>query len=340
MRSGFCSGVYCLLLVFTPIHADDDVVEFANGDRLTGEVKGLDRGQLEFKTDATGTIQIEWNDVAGLISNQYVEVDHENGDRLFGRLGRSQASQTILITTDQGEQIVAMSQIVSIAPIETERKERIDGDVVLGYNYTKANDVTQFNLGATVEYRDERRVVSAKLNTGFTESANNDSTDRSEIELSSIRLLPDRWVRGVLANAERNEELGLDRRLSIGVGGGRYLRLSNDQRILLAGGAIVNQEKADGSGETNRALDGFLSLEAEWFRYDEPELDISSKLSVYPSISDSGRVRSDLDVRVKWEIVSDLFFDVSFYHNYDNRPPSDAAETTDYGARTSLGWDF
>ena len=37
-----------------------DTVVFHNGDRLTGEVKGLDRGQLSFDTDATGTIAIEW----------------------------------------------------------------------------------------------------------------------------------------------------------------------------------------------------------------------------------------------------------------------------------------
>ena len=37
-----------------------DVVVFQNGDRLTGEVKGLDRGRLSFDTDATGTIAIEW----------------------------------------------------------------------------------------------------------------------------------------------------------------------------------------------------------------------------------------------------------------------------------------
>jgi hypothetical protein len=50
-----------------PLHAQPrtDVVTLANGDRITGEVKRLDRGQVEFKTDDGGTIYFEWSAVRG-----------------------------------------------------------------------------------------------------------------------------------------------------------------------------------------------------------------------------------------------------------------------------------
>ena len=38
--------------------ADTDVVTMINGDRLTGEVKSLERGKLRFDSSATGTIPI------------------------------------------------------------------------------------------------------------------------------------------------------------------------------------------------------------------------------------------------------------------------------------------
>ncbi len=48
------------LLLFAGIaYANTDVVIFKNGDRLTGEVKSLERGRLRFKTEATDTIGIE-----------------------------------------------------------------------------------------------------------------------------------------------------------------------------------------------------------------------------------------------------------------------------------------
>ena len=37
-----------------------DIVVFHNGDRLAGEVKGLDRRELSFKTAAVRTLSIKW----------------------------------------------------------------------------------------------------------------------------------------------------------------------------------------------------------------------------------------------------------------------------------------
>ena len=63
--------VVALFLVAGLAHAADktDVVTLVNGDRLTGEIKGLEQGKLSFKTDATGTITIEWDKIATLQTN-------------------------------------------------------------------------------------------------------------------------------------------------------------------------------------------------------------------------------------------------------------------------------
>jgi len=45
-----------------------DVVTLANGDRITGEVKRLDRGRLEFSTDDAGTLYLEWDKLASVIA--------------------------------------------------------------------------------------------------------------------------------------------------------------------------------------------------------------------------------------------------------------------------------
>ncbi len=63
-----------------------DVVMFDNGDRLTGEVKKLEHGKLSFKTASTDTIQIEWDDVAGLSASETFDVETQTGERVFGSL--------------------------------------------------------------------------------------------------------------------------------------------------------------------------------------------------------------------------------------------------------------
>lgn len=64
----------------------DDVVLFLNGDRLTGEVKSLERGRLRFKTAATDTISIEWDDIASVRSAQNIQVETQGGVRYLGQL--------------------------------------------------------------------------------------------------------------------------------------------------------------------------------------------------------------------------------------------------------------
>ena len=78
----------------------------------------------------------------------------------------------------------------------------------------------------------------------------------------------------------------------------------------------------------------------DWFRYDTPELDLSTSLQIIPNLSDSGRVRSEFDIKLRWEMVEDLFWELSVYDSYDSDPVLDDAEKNDYGIVTSLGWEF
>ncbi len=78
----------------------------------------------------------------------------------------------------------------------------------------------------------------------------------------------------------------------------------------------------------------------DWFRYDSPELDLSTSLQVIPSLTDTGRVRGELDVKLKWEMIEDLFWELDIYDSVDSRLVVTGAEKNDYGVITSLGWDF
>ena len=57
--------VLAVPLCTTLLEARDktDVVRLKNGDRITGEIKELERGKLTVKTDSMGTLSIELKDV-------------------------------------------------------------------------------------------------------------------------------------------------------------------------------------------------------------------------------------------------------------------------------------
>jgi hypothetical protein len=345
-----------LLLLFTGIaYAKTDVVIFNNGDRLTGEVKSLERGRLRFKTDATDTISIEWDDVAYLSSNQNVQVETNMGARYLGHLVPAQEKRNIIVETDAGPIQLNNIQIVIMEPIEEKGVNRLDGDITAGYNFTKASKVTQFQLGVDLSFRTETRIMGIELDTIVSGSVVDDQTaenageiefsQRQNLETNYTRLLSNQWFREGHISLERNDELGINLRRSVGGGGGRFLKHTNTSILALHGGLQQSSENfADIDGDID-SWEAYFKIDWDWFLNDSPELDLSTTLKVTPNLTDWGRVRGDFKINFKWEMVSDLFWQLEFYDSYDSRPPireslGDDPEKNDYGVIASLGWEF
>ncbi len=83
--------------------AKTDLVTLANGDRITGEVKAIEQGRLVFSTDDLGTVRIEWDKVAQLVSRRTHEVELVDGTRHFGVLRAPPAEQVpVLLIGEDG----------------------------------------------------------------------------------------------------------------------------------------------------------------------------------------------------------------------------------------------
>ena len=76
------AGLWSSQIVAAP---KTDVVVLVNGDRITGEVKKLERGILTYGTDFMGTLKIEWGKVVQLRSDQLLELEMLDGTRTNGR---------------------------------------------------------------------------------------------------------------------------------------------------------------------------------------------------------------------------------------------------------------
>ena len=330
-----------LLIFFIGIaNAKTDVVVFKNGDRLTGEVKSLERGHMRFKTDATDTISIEWDEVAFLSSNQNIQVETILGTRYLGHLIRSEENSNIVVMTDEGPIKLNNIQVVKMTPIEDKGLSRLDGDVTFGYNFAKADESTQLNLGVDMEMRSEIRIFSLKLDTSLTDSTSNEPNRRENLVLDYKRLLRDRWFWSSDISFDRNDELGIDMRTSLGGGGGRILRQTDHSAIILEGGLKGTKEDLTGTTADQETIEAYGMVSWDWFRFDTPELDLSTSLEVIPNLTDTGRVRGELDIELKWEMIEDLFWQLSYYNSYDSDPATAGAEKNDYGVITSLGYKF
>lgn len=337
--------VLCALLAHAAVAAaapKTDVIVFQNGDRLTGEIKGLEHGRLELKTDNLGTVYIEWDKIATVQTNQYLEVETSSGARRFGRIPQAPAPGSLNLEAGRGEapSQIAMADVVRVTPIEQgSLAKRLDGYVTLGLNYTKADNQTEFNLSGGLSSRDELREWSLDGMVTVNAQSSANTTSMYDVTLGNRRFLENRWFGQFFGTVQGNQELGLNIREVLGAGIGRFvLQDSHREWSLVAGLAGTHEDFESESGRNS--LEAVLATQYSFFRYDTPKRNVDMGLAVFPSLTDAGRVRAEADIDSRYEIVTDLFFDVSLYASYDSEADPEAPSNYDYGIVTSLGYSF
>lgn len=339
------SVIYALVISGSPFisanaDTDTDVVIFKNGDRLTGEVKKLDRGRLSFDTDATGTIDIEWDEVRSVRTDQSIQVEVQSGARYYGHIKEAENDFELLVETASGPIALSNSTVIAMNTIDSDGFRGMDLSVSAGYNFTKASNVTQFNIGVDAAYRTRIRILSADFSSQISDSSNNDVSQRQSLGVNYTRLRSNRWLNDGGISFDQNDELGLNLRTSISAGGGRILRQTNNSMFMLKGGLKATRENNINQPDDVDSLESYGEFTWEWYRYDSPELDWSTTLELIPSLTESGRVRGEFEATLSWEIFSDLFWALNFYNSYDNQPQSESGEENDYGITTSVSYKF
>jgi len=333
--------VLLLLMISNPsqaVNRKTDVLTFYNGDRVTGEILHMFGGILEFKTDAMGTVKVEWQDISRLQSKYNYEIRLTTGYRHYGTINTGERPGEINIEDLYGDHTVEALQVVELRPIEERWVDRIDVYLSAQYNYTKASSVQSSTFNTEISYEDE------ESQTTLTGRVTNTETNADDSRSVRVDLGRQTWTnrqrvfRALFGNYESNDEQGLDRRIAVGVGLGRYFIDTNRNRLTGAFGVQGLTERRFDSSSDDQSAEIFISGEYAIWRFDTPEMDVSINGSLYPSLTESGRWRSDTDIRIRWELVEDLFWDVSAWGTYDSDAETD--NEFDYGIATGIGWEY
>ncbi len=318
--------------------AKTDKVTLENGDVVTCEIKRLERGRLRVSTDSMGTINVEWDEVVAATSEQPLLVETASGERFFGKLTPPGVPGFLRIGKAADAPEVPLDRIVRITPIKERFFGRLDADVSAGYSYTKSSDVGQLSLAANFKYRARRYRASLRASTIVTDNSD-ETTKRTDVIGDYRYFLQNRWFALGVGGLQQNDELGLDLRAFVGGGAGRNVVQTNRWLLALLGGVTVNRENQSQEGNQD-SLEGFAGFDLEFFEYDTPKRDVSISYLILPSITESGRVRQNFDSSLKIELISDFFWELSFYATRDNEAPESASSDTDYGIITSLGYSL
>ncbi|MCW8925036.1 MAG: DUF481 domain-containing protein [Xanthomonadales bacterium] len=316
-----------------------DIVYLKNGDRITGEIKTLIRGKLEFSTDHMGNVSIEWVDILKITSQTGQAIELTNGQRFYGALGKSEKEDMLMVSTPLGPADVNIEDVFAMYPVKASFWDRLDVTANLGLSWDKGSQVGKYSLGLDSVYRRSESITRASFSTEITTQNTVSDTQRTVLNGQHSIFKPSKKFKSYFANMESNDQLGIDLRALAGVGYGVMPVRSQRNMFTLSLGLDINREiPTAGEAETN--LEGVGLLSYEYFKFSSPERTFKTDFTVFPSITDWGRWRATMNTNFRLEIVADLFWVLNVYGNYDTAPISTNGAKSDYGITSSLGYKF
>ena len=338
-----------VLLLAAPARAREktDVIIMNNGDRLTGEIKGLDESNLQVSLDyVAGTISVDWSKVAHLESNQLFIVKTQGGSVYTGTLRMTTTPegrpvQVLEVNEPKKERTIESTRVVQVTESSEKFWQRFNGGVDTGLIYSKGNEATQLNLGSEAEYVQERWSAGASFNTNLAANKNATTSTRNQLKLNRSQLLPwkNYFYQG-FATFLQSSEQGIRLQTTLGGGIGRYLKNTNRATISLLGGfgwqATHYQPSAAPIGTQNVAA-GLIAAQVILFKFNKTNLNLDAMF--LPAISEPGRMYFNTNATYYIKLTRNLNWNISFYGDWDSRPPANFPGSN-YGTSSGLSWTF
>ncbi len=323
-------------------HDKTDVVTLINGDVLTGEIKGLSRGQLTLSTDSSPQkIYLKWEWVTAIKSSFHYELEDVDGIRYFGTLPEAEDRNHLVVRTARGDVTLNLENVVNILPISRTFWSRFSGDVGLSFGYSQINTVIQWNGNATIKYVSRKWDLKLNASSFFSSQKDAAETTRHSTGLNATRNLPRRWLVAGAFLAEESPDQGYDPRLSLGGSFGRYLIKENHQILSVNLGVSVVGERAVGADSYSASSELGLPVKLERFFYERPKRDLAVHFTPSLSLNDTERYRVNLTATGRWETLKNLYIELTLQESYDAKPPGgDDAAKNDLTLTTGVSYSF
>ena len=335
----------CIFLLAAPLFAREstDVIIMKNGDRLTGEIKGLNAGVLYMSMKyILGTSSVQWSDVARLESKQLFLVKTQDGAVYTGTLNTTGTPtgrpMEIAVAETSGKEVLNSARIVEMDTTSSKFLHRFNGNINTGTIYSKGNQSTQYSLGSQVNYPRERWAAEASFNSTLSSSTGTTASTRNQLDVDAFRLLRwDNWFYEGLGTFLQSSEQGIVRQTTFGGGVGRYLKNTNAARISVVGGFVGQNTIYQQSIVSQNLGSGLVAANLQFFRFNKTNGSLQATLM--PVLSEPGRVKFNLNASYYIKLTGNLSWNTSIYGNWDNRPPN-GLSGSDYGSSSGLSWTF
>ena len=324
--------------VSTPALAVKDSLVLSNGNTIVGEIKNMDLGVLQIETDYSDSdFKIEWSGVRQIFSETSFLITLEDGERYTGSL-RS-IDETLVSIRSEGVEIgtTPRQEIVYLKEVEQGFLSRLYANIDVGFSLTKAQTQQQLTVNTRGGYLADYYTLDAYFNDLFSSQDSVTPIRRTDYGAGFRYLLPADWFLSFDASFLSNTEQALRLRTNLKLGAGNFIVHNNRVFWSFSGGAASNFEDFSNETESRNSLEAFFGTEVNFFNFGD--LSLLLNVFAYPSLTESGRWRSDGRFDAKYDLPLDFYIRAGITVNYDNQPAAVGREL-DYVFTTGLGWEW
>ncbi|HEX5024254.1 MAG TPA: DUF481 domain-containing protein [Agriterribacter sp.] len=317
-----------------------DTLFFNNGDVMVGELKNLTLGKFQFDSDNLNIITIKISKIKTIHAVAHIYRLVTIHRKIYYTTIEPAGKGDIIINVDGVKQTMLITEITSITPLNSKTGAFWEGNVSLGYSYTRSSKVGRINSGFTVGCYTRKLEYILQGSVILTQADSALEFDNGSSTLFTNYLLTPFWNASVFVTYQRNLAQGLARRFQEGIGGGINAISSSSIRTKLVTGLVFNQELSVENVKTPTQMELPLILLFSFFRFNNPDLSLNLQQSLYAGITQKGRFRQDAQINLTWKIISDLHLNLQLYDNFDNQPPGENAAKADYGVVFGVTYRF
>ncbi|KAB2814681.1 DUF481 domain-containing protein [Phaeocystidibacter luteus] len=337
----YLAALGCIFYSIISVAQTDSLV-LNNNDVIVGEVKSMDRGVVVIETDYSDSdFKIEWEKIKRIKTSERYLIMLSDGRRVSGYFMSAPDGSISIRDIEGGTYVVKPEEIVYINNLDDGFLSRLYANIDFGYSLTKANNQNQTTLNSRVGYIQDYWSVDFYYNALLSRQDSTPDIRRNDAGAGFRYYLPSDWFLSADITFLANTEQAIDLRTNSKIGVGNYFIRSNHAYWgASVGAASIRERFAESSGAADRnSWEAFIGTELNL--YDIGDLNLFTNVIVYPSITESGRLRTDFRFDAKYDdlFLDDLYIRAGITVNYDNQPAV-AGNETDYVFTTGIGWKW
>lgn len=318
-----------------------DTVYLYNGQVLIGEVQGGSLGTLYIDDIDMKVVKVKFYKIRKMNISETFKFTTIGKQTFYGVLTATQRPGWGVVYDETGLAIpLALVDILDLIPLNKEFFKRLVGNLSAGFSYAKSSEIGQLNLSTAVGFATRRWEFQLQASEIASIDSGKFSRDNESIQLFGAYTVSKNWFLSSALQYQRNLELSIARRYLELFGAGNKLVVRDSWQLYAITGISVTQEKSTEGIVNPTALEIPLMFRFNFYKFQHPDIQITTSWTGYFSLTEQGRFRYDGTTSFSWQLIRYFYLTINPYSSFDTKPPSGTGAKFDFGVAMSITYKF